>query len=103
MARGTGRNAEQLVAYIYGLNGTGEVESVAVYKKGRSVKLSGPNFTSHNVHPSNVGGPGGWMREISLVWFLTDMVEVSAPLLNSDYSREQVEKLKSLGEERKKR
>jgi hypothetical protein len=51
---------------IYGLRPNGDVASISVYQKGRSVRLSGPNGP-HNVHPSNVGNSDGWISAIALI------------------------------------
>ena len=101
MPRKSNRNSEQLVSYIYGLDSQGDVVAIAVYQKGKSVRLSGPNFTSHYVHPSNSGSLDGWEREIAIVWYLTDLRSVSPDLLNSETSKREIEELKQIAATRK--
>ena len=86
------RNVERLEAYIYGIGAGHKVESVAVYKKGRSVRLSGPHGT-HLVHRSNEGSTRGWMREVMLVWHLTNLISIPAELLGSESDKKKIEDL----------
>ena len=103
MARRSGSRkstAEQMVMKIYGLRPNGDVASISVYQKGRSVRLSGPNGP-HNVHPSNVGNSDGWIREARLVWKLTDIYHEHPVHADPEESRERLAALKAKGEELK--
>jgi len=82
-----------LECYIYGISRKNTVGSVAVYVKGSSVRLSGPDNYQHHVHPSNVDSLEGWKKEIILVWHLTDLVIVPEALLNSETHKVTIERL----------
>jgi len=49
----------------------GSEERISVYKnkKGDSISLH-RGFISHLVHPSNVRGIEGWVKEVRIVWNL---------------------------------
>jgi len=105
MARRSGRgikkrNVEELVSYFYGINAKHEVKSIAVYVKGKSVRLSGPHG-SHNAHSSNSGSLEGWKRETALVWNLTDVIDIPRVLLNSESGKKKVEELETRATEKK--
>lgn len=48
-------------------NGDDREERYFVYRKGRSITISSPNFYEHLCHPS-VGSEESVLREILLVW-----------------------------------
>jgi hypothetical protein len=73
---------------------------IAVYVKGKSVRLSGPHG-SHNVHASNEQTLDGWKREAALVWNLTDIEDVPRMLLNTETDKHILETLKRKTESRK--
>jgi len=89
------RNVEELSCYIFGINSENKVMVIAVYVKGRSVRLSGPHG-SHAVHPSNIGGIDGWKREATLVWHLSNTVDVPRALLNSAFEKSKREELERI-------
>jgi len=103
MARSRSRsNAERMVATIYGIRVNGDVTRIAVYMKGRDVRLSGPHG-SHNVHTSNVRDMGGWKSEATMVWNLVETI--GFPLLpggETEIEKRQVAALEARAAERKK-
>jgi|ERR1035437_156990 hypothetical protein len=100
MAAKRRRKVEEMVSYLHGLNSAGDVVSIAVYKKGGAVRLSGPHG-SHLVHQSNDGSLQGWIREAQLVWNLSDVYDTHPTLLNSDFAKSELERLKRKGAEQK--
>lgn len=92
---------ENMSCYIYGINQKSDVVTIAVYTKGRSVRLSGPNG-SKPVHGSNARNVEGWKREAGLVWNLTDLIDVPVMLFNTDKDRRAFEGPKQIAEKRKK-
>ena len=96
MARRSGTlktSAEELVGCIHGIDRRKVVVlDIWVYKKGRSVRLSGT--ISHSVHWSNAANSDGWRQEAAIVWELTDTIFIPGLLLNAPQSKEQVERLK---------
>ena len=65
---------EQMMMTICGLRPNGDAVSITVYRKGKSVRLYGPNG-SHLVHPSNERTSDGWIREAILVWNLSEVYD----------------------------
>jgi hypothetical protein len=96
MARRSGTrksSAEEWVGCIYGIDRKKAVVlDIWVYKKGSSVRLSGP--ISHSVHWSNAANSDGWRQEAAIVWELTDTIFIPGLLLNAPETKEQVERLK---------
>ena len=103
MARRSGSRkstTEQIVMTICGLRPNGDPVSISVYKKGRSVRLSGLNGP-HLVHPSNERTSDGWLREAILVWNLTDVYDEHPIYTDREQSRERFAALRAKGEELK--
>jgi hypothetical protein len=93
---------EELSCYFYGINREHKVVSVAVYVKGKSVRLSGPHG-SHLVHPSNERSHEGWKREAGLVWNLSDIVGVPRVLIGSESDKKQFARIKEEAQARKRK
>jgi hypothetical protein len=84
---------DEFVGCIYGIDrATAVVLDIWVYKKGRSVRLSGP--IEHSVHPSNAANSNGWQREAGIVWHVTDTIFIPRLSLNSPETKETLERLK---------
>jgi hypothetical protein len=87
------RRTEEFVGCIHGIDrAEGVVLDVWVYRKGHSVRLSGP--IEHSVHPSNATDSNGWKREAGIVWHLTDMIFTPRLLLESPETKKTLESLK---------
>lgn len=100
MARRSGSrksNTEQMVMTVRGLRPNGDAVSISVYRKGKSVRLSGPHG-SHLVHPSNERTSDGWLREAVLVWNLTNVYDEHPVYTDREQSREQFAALKAKSE-----
>src|SRR5674476_1364583 len=78
-----------------------EILTIAVFVKGNSMRLLGPNG-SHLVHSSNNNDIIGCMREAELVWKLTDVFAVARDRLDSEEVREKIEQLKQRAAQLKK-
>jgi hypothetical protein len=85
--------SEELARYICGINKDYEILTIAVFMKGNSMRLLGPNG-SHLVHSSNNNDIDGCMREAALVWKLTDVFAVARDKLNSEHVVEKIEQLR---------
>ena len=85
--------SEELSRYICGINKNYEILTIAVFVKGNSMRLLGPNG-SHLVHSSNNNDIIGCMREAELVWKLTDVFAVARDRLDSEDVKEKIEQLK---------
>jgi hypothetical protein len=92
---------EELKAVIYGIRRSdGEIARISAYKKGKSVRLSGPH-DSKIVHPSNEGSIEGWSREAALVWGLSDVYNTHPLYEDAEYAKQRLEQLKTKSEQRK--
>jgi hypothetical protein len=67
-------STEVPVVRICGLRPNGDTVSITVYRKGKSVLLSGPNG-SHIVHAMHEKNSQGWIRETILVWKLSNVYD----------------------------
>ena len=74
-APGRKREYEDMVAYIHGLEPSGDVAHILVHQKGNSVRFSG-RLGEHQVSPSNAGDLEKWVLEASNVWELEDAIGV---------------------------
>jgi hypothetical protein len=92
---------EELKAVIYGMRRSdGEIARISAYKKGKSVRLSGPH-DSKIVNPSNEGSIEGWRREAALVWNLSDVYDEHPLYENAERAKQRLDELKAKGEQRK--
>jgi hypothetical protein len=96
----TSRTTEVPVMRICGLRPTGDTASITVYRKGKSVRLSGPNG-NHIVHPSNEKTSQGWIHEAILVWNLSNVYDEHPIHTDIEQSRQQFAALKAKGDELK--
>jgi hypothetical protein len=94
------RNVHEPSCYLYGIDRKFEVMIIAVYVRGKAVRLSGRHGT-HLVHPSNEKSLEGWKREAALMWNLTDIVDVPRVLLNSEIDKRKLKELKETADQRK--
>ena len=93
--------SEELSRYICGINKNYEILTIAVFVKGNTMRLMGPNG-SHLVHSSNSNDIIGCMREAELVWKLTDVFAIARDRLHSEEVIERIEQLKQKAAEMKK-
>jgi hypothetical protein len=91
-------NTEQMVMTICGLRPKGDAVSVTVYRKGKSVRLFGPNG-SHLVHPSNERTSDGWIREAILVWNLSEVYDEHPVHVDREDAQRRFAALRAKGDE----
>jgi len=89
-----------MVMTICGLRPNGDAVSVTVYRKGKSVRLFGPNG-SHLVHPSNERTSDGWIREAILVWNLFQVYDENPIYVDREETQKRFAALRVRGDELK--
>ena len=72
---GRKREYENMVAYIHGIDPSGDVAHILVHQKGNKVRFSG-RLGEHQVSPSNSGDIEKWVLEAATVWELEDALGV---------------------------
>jgi hypothetical protein len=75
-APGRKREYENMVAYIHGIDPSGDVAHILVHQKGDRVRFSG-KLGEHQVSPSNAGNLEKWVLEAATVWELEHAIGVS--------------------------
>ena len=72
---GRKREYENMVAYIHGIDPSGDVAHILVHQKGDRVRFSG-KLGEHQVSPLNAGNLEKWVLEAATVWELEDAIGV---------------------------
>ena len=72
---GRKREYENMVAYIHGIDPSGDVAHILVHQKGDRVRFSG-KLGEHQVSPSNAENLQKWILEAETVWELEDAIGV---------------------------
>jgi hypothetical protein len=88
---GRKREYENMVAYIHGIDPSGDVTHILVHQKGNRVRFSG-KLGEHQVSPSNAGDLEKWILEAATVWGLEDAIGV----LRGGNVAETLEKIETL-------
>jgi hypothetical protein len=86
---------ERRMAHIHGINGRGELLTIAVYRKDGVTRLS-YLAESRNVK-SDQDTVAGWREEAAQTWGLRRTITIAASSIGSDSEREEVEDLKFSG------
>src|SRR5215203_5577448 len=72
---GRKREYENMVAYIHGIDPSGDVAHILVHQKGDRVRFSG-KLGEHQGSPSNAENLQKWIFEAETVWELEDAIGV---------------------------
>ena len=96
-----GREREELVAYIHGIEADGEIAHILVHKRGADVRFSG-KLGDHKVAPSNNGDLETWISEAATVWGLDAAYGALRSWATAPDALEKMELLKVKAAERQK-
>ena len=93
------REYENVVAYIHGIEPTGDVAHILVHQKGDAVRFSG-KLGEHRVSKPNAGGLEKWVLEAAAVWDLDDAFGVPRGWNNPEVL-EKIKMMNTKGAEKK--
>jgi hypothetical protein len=66
---------EEVIAYLHGIDGNGDLAHILVHQRGASIRFSG-GLGQHNVARSNSDDLEHWIQEAEAVWGLEATIGV---------------------------